>query len=335
MNIEKKQKGQFFTITNPFYHDLFFKWVDKIENFENKTILEPFAGCNNILDLTEEIGYSNEWKCFDIDPECAVLTEDSDYPVETRNTLNDFPEDYEVIITNPPYLAKNSATRSGISFPVDSGYNDLYKISLDRMLSNSKYVAAIIPESFLTQGLFHNRLYGVVSLTMRMFEDTACPVCLALFIPEEEKDITEDFSIYSGDRAIGSYLLMKESLVLPSTKVDMTFNNPLGEIGLLAIDNTSEESIRFVIGDSIDEDKIKSTSRSITRISLNNIDNLDTDMLIRKANRILHTEREITSDLFFTPFKGLRKDGKYRRRLDYKNAKRILTMAYEEIQNES
>jgi len=335
MNIDKKMKGQFFTITNPFNHDLFFKWISKIESFENKTILEPFAGCNNILDLMEEIGYINEWKCFDIDPECAELTADMDYPVKTRDTLNDFPLGYEIIITNPPYLAKQSATRSGISFPDNSKYNDLYKISLDKMLSNSEYVAAIIPESFLTQKLFHNRLYGVVSLTMKMFEDTNCPVCLALFVPEEEKESPNDFLIYSGDRIIGNYLQMKDILVNPSLKLAMEFNDPKGDIGLIAIDNTSGASIQFVIGNSIDKDKIKQTSRSITRITINDIedDNIDINQLIRVANRLLFEERDITSDLFLTPFKGLRRDGKYRRRLDYKNAKRILTMAYEEVKN--
>lgn len=334
MNIDKKMKGQFFTITNPFNHDLFFKWIKKIENFNNKTILEPFAGCNNILDLMEEIGYTNKWKCFDIDPECAEITADMEYPVEIRDTLNNFPSGYDIVITNPPYLAKQSATRSGINFPINNNYNDLYKISLDKMLSNSKYIAAIIPESFLTQKLFHNRLYGVVSLTMKMFEDTNCPVCLALFIPEEEKEISEDFIIYSGDRIIGNYLQMKNILVSSNLKLDIEFNNPKGDIGLIAIDNTTEESIKFVIGNSIEEDKIKQTSRSITRISINNIEeNMDIHDLIRVANRILLEERSTTSDLFLTPFKGLRKDGKYRRRLDYKNAKRILTKAYEEVKN--
>lgn len=330
MNIDKKMKGQFFTITNPFNHDLFFSWVKNIKGFKSKVILEPFAGCNNIVDLVEEIGFINKWECFDIDEECSLLTEEHDYPVKTRDTLNSFPIGHDVIITNPPYLAKNSATRSGIEFPL-SQYDDLYKISLNLMLNNSKYVAAIIPESFITQGLFHNRLFGIVSLTMKMFEDTACPVCLALFVPEKEKDICDDFLIYSGDRLIGNYAEMREFLQKPKQSINIKFNNPNGNIGLIAIDNTNGPSIRFVNGEDIDSDKIKSTSRSITRISIENINEFNLNEFIDIANNILFNEREITSDLFFTAFKGLRKDGKYRRRLDYKNAKRILTIAYEEI----
>lgn len=332
MNIDKKMKGQFFTITNPFNHDLMFKWIDLIEDFKDKVLLEPFAGSNNIIDMIEEIGYRNSWKCYDIDPECTSLTEDSVFQVETRDTLASFPMGYEVAITNPPYLSKSSATRSDIVFP-ETTYNDLYKFSLDRMLENTKYVAAIIPESFLTQGLFHNRLFGVVSLTMKMFEDTSCPVCLALFIPEEDKEDINDFLIYSNERLIGNYVSMKEELSESNLNIDFKFNDPNGEIGLLAIDNTRTDSIKFVSGETIESDKIKTSSRSITRIKIDNQD-INIELLIAKANEILFREREKTSDLFFTAFKGLRTDGKYRRRLDFKNAKRILNKAIEEVSND-
>lgn len=325
-------KGQFFTITNPFLHDLFYKWSDTIPNFKSKEILEPFAGCNNIVDMIDGIGFNNNWKCFDIDPECKILTEDSKFQVETRDTLNNFPTEYEVVITNPPYLAKNSATRSGLSFP-DSKYDDLYKIAVDKMLLHSKYIAAIIPESFITQELFHNRLYGVVSLTMRMFEDTDCPVCLALFVPEENKKNIDDFLIYSGDRKVGTYLEMQRHLKNPSKKLNYVFNDPKGVIGLYAIDDSKTDSIKFVKGETIDSKSIKDSSRSITRISIPD-NNINIDALIERANSILSEHRKNTSDLFLTPFKGLRKDGKYRRRLDFKNAKRILNLAYMEITND-
>lgn len=330
MNIDKKMKGQFFTITNPFNHNLFFEWKELITNFNNLTILEPFAGSNNIVDMLEELGVNNKWKCFDIDPECVDLTLDSEYPVETRDTISDFPVGYDIAITNPPYLSKSSATRSGIDFP-ETNYNDLYKLSLEKMLQHTKYVAAIIPESFLTQGLFHSRLFGVVSLTMRMFEDTDCPVCLALFIPEEEKEERDNFTIYSNDRLIGQFSNIKSFLKKPSFNKEFKFNEPNGEIGLMAIDNTRTNSIKFLIGSSIDSSRVKTSSRSITRITFEGIEDINIEALIFKANELLSEERESTSDLFFTAFKGLRSDGKYRRRLDFKNAKRILNKALEEI----
>lgn len=331
MCIDKKMKGQFFTITNPFNHDLMFKWIALIPNFKSSILLEPFAGCNNILDMLEEIGYKNKWKCYDIDPKTVILTENSKYPVEERDTLVNYPSGYDIAITNPPYLSKSSATRSDIQFP-ETKHNDLYKLSLEKMLQNNKYVAAIIPESFLTQELFHNRLFGVISLTMRMFADTDCPVCLALFIPEEEKEDINDFLIYSNEQLIGNYLNIKEELTISNLNINFKFNDPNGEIGLIAIDNTKTNSIKFVLGETIESDKIKVSSRSITRISIN--ENINIELLINKANEILIEERERTSDLFFTAFKGLRIDGKYRRRLDFNNAKRILTKAIEEVLND-
>ena len=74
------------------------------------------------------------------------------------------------------------------------------------MLANSDFVAAIIPESFINQNSFRDRLDAVVSLTCRMFDDTEVPVCLALFTPVDKKDYPDDFTIWSGSRNISTYL---------------------------------------------------------------------------------------------------------------------------------
>ncbi len=340
---EQKRNGQFFTITNPFNHNLFFEWISIINNFHNKTILEPFAGTNNIIDMLNELGYENNWECFDIDPKCCLLTKNDSYPVIQKDTLNNFPiisannEIFEIAITNPPYLSKTSATRNKFDFP-NTNFNDLYKLSLNIMLKNIKYVAAIIPESFLTQNLFHNRLYGVVSLTTKIFNDTECPVCLALFIPTEEKSknnlMENDFKIFSNHITIGNFLEIKKFLELPKLNIDFKFNDRNGSIGLIGIDDSKSNSIKFVSGDKINSNNIKVSSRSISKISFNNIYNLDVKDIINKANEILNKERIETSDLFFTAFKGLRIDGKYRRRIDFKNAKRILTKAIEDLLND-
>ena len=42
------------------------------------------------------------------------------------------PEGYDFIITNPPYLAKNSSTRKGFSWHKDNKYDDLYKFCLEK-----------------------------------------------------------------------------------------------------------------------------------------------------------------------------------------------------------
>lgn len=326
MNNNKKLKGQFYTTVNPFHNQLFLKWFNEIEDIKIKTILEPFAGSNNIVKMIQDF-YDNKWKCFDIEPN-NYLNNAPEYNIEKNDSLRNFPLGFDIAITNPPYLAKNSATRDGLPFP-DTQFDDLYKYSLNIMLGNVQYVAAIIPESFITQGLFHERLYGIATLNCRMFDDTECPVCLALFVPEINKInslLGNDFYYYKGNINLGLFSEMKAKKKIyeeSQASINWKFNNPDGEIGLYAIDSTSNQSIRFVDGNEIPENKIKVSSRGITRIS-GIPKSLDTKELIKEANSVLTEFRNDTKDVFMTSFRGLRKDGNYRRRLDFSLAKIIL-----------
>lgn len=324
----KRGKGQFFTRGNPFVYSFFHDWL-KLALSENPQakILEPFAGSNSIIKLMNLAfpSLNNDWDCFDIDPESNERNL-TDIPIIIQDVLLNFPKDYNIAITNPPYLAKNSATRRGISFIHDK-YDDLYKYSLSIMLQNVAYVAAIIPESFIVQGLFHDRLYGVISLKDKMFDDTECPVCLALFVPK--KDILDDFLIYSNNDLVGSYLTLKKYNMKPlKYSLSIKFNDPAGEIGVITIDGTKEDSIKFLPGKLIDSTKIKPSSRSFTKISgFSNFTNLDIFSIIEESNKILLERRYNTKDVFMTAFKGLRKDGKYRRRLDFAQVRDILNIA--------
>ena len=330
----KKLLGQFFTITNPFNIDVFYKWMKLIPYDKQKILLEPFAGSNNIVRMIQELGFENEWACFDIKPSENNVVEK--FKIIQKDTIKDFPKDYCVGITNPPYLAKNSATRANIEFP-ETSYDDLYKVSLDVMLNNLDYVAAIIPESFINANIFHNRLYSFISLTCKMFEDTDCPVCLVLFIPEKQKanidlDIN-DFYIYRQNRKIGKYKELKDKKPVSSIEILWTFNDKTGNIGIRCIDGTISPSIEFIKGEKISEDKIKVSSRSLTRVSGLPSD-IDLDTFLQKCNEKLIKYREDTEDIFLTSFKGLRKDNKYRRRLDFANAKIIMNCVVEEMRKE-
>ena len=178
---QKRLYGQFFTISNPFQCDLFHRWK-KLAIIPGPRLLEPFAGGNNILQLASEAGISAPWDCFDISPSPAIVCGE---PAIQRDTLADFPTGYRVAITNPPYLAKNSATRRGMPFP-ETAFDDLYQVALERMLSSCEYVAAIIPASFLTQRIMQERLFGVCVLTCRMFEDTGRLARVAAIITASE-----------------------------------------------------------------------------------------------------------------------------------------------------
>lgn len=321
----KRELGQYFTQENPFIHPLFKEWMNIVNYTDNNIILEPFAGANNILNLIYESGYNYNWKCYDIEPSKENMF--PNFLVEKRDTIKNFPEDYNICITNCPYLAKNSAHRRGIYYPWIE--DDLYKVCLNIMLSKCEYVAAIIPESFITANIHRDRLWGVISLTCKMFEDTDCPVCLAMFTPKHL--ILNGIKVYSGD----IYLGILEELI----SIDLTgntnyhewiFNDKNGNIGVKTVDNQKTDDCKFFNGDLIAPEKIKISSRAFTRIS-GLPENINKQEFIDKCNVILNEYRFKTKDVLMTSFKGLRKDGKYRRRLDFKTVRCIMNKALKEI----
>lgn len=318
---KKSQLGQFFTTTNPFTLKVFKEWLHQIPDYKNLNTIEPFAGANNLVKMLSSENL--KWTSYDIEPKNPL--------VKKKDTLKNFPKGFEICITNPPYLGKSSSTRSNMNFP-ETVHDDLYKLALEKCLENCDYVAAIIPESFITSNLFHNRLVSVISLNFSMFEDTDHPVCLALFNKEE----TKDFDIYRGDTLLGSYNELKSLEPKPLNKYKVKFNDPKGILGLRAVDNTKTASIEFIEGKLIDSSDIKVSSRAITRISFDKevqtyIKKIGTKKFIDLLNNNLKSYREKTKDVFMTSFKGLRKDGFYRRRLDYILAKKIILSTVDEI----
>ncbi|TPE56969.1 hypothetical protein FJO69_02555 [[Mycoplasma] falconis] len=320
----KVQLGQFFTISNPFKSVAFYKWWNLIPQKDKKVILEPFAGTNNIPLLISEVGYYPEWKCFDIAKQ--EINRFDEFNIEIKNTLKDFPKNFKVAITNPPYLARNSATRNKLEFE-NTPFDDVYKQALKVMLDNCDYVAAIIPETFITwnNNEIKKRLKYAISLTMKMFDDTDCPVCLALFVKEEN----DSYEIYRNDYLLGNNLQLANFITEASTKYNWTFNDPQGEIGAILIDDTNKDTIKFVKGEDI-KNKISVSSRSITRIKIpKEIKIKNLNKFITYLNNYLIEYRENTYDVFMSSFKGLRKDGKYRRRLSFTEARKILNICYE------
>lgn len=304
---EKRQHGRFYTEGNPFVLKPFKEWVARYR-LESRPILEPFAGKNGLIDALKEVSMARDFASFDIAP--------ADRAVKARDTLAHFPVElgYDMCVTNPPWLARNSAKRRGLAFP-ETAYDDLYKHALSLCLTHCRYVAAIIPATFLQSGLFRERLDAVVFLhDQELFSDTDNPVCLALFSQDPEYT-----ALWNDDERIGE-LARLEKLLPPKTseKAKITFNDPHGTLGFVAFDNTREPSIQFVPGEELREYQVGFSSRMITRISgrFGNI-----EQLANRLNRDIAEFRESTEDVFLTPFKGLRKDGRYRRRMDYQLAR--------------
>lgn len=325
----KIENGQFYTLRNPFNHPLVKEWETLIPPASNFT--EPFAGANNIPKLFMEVFPHRNidyWSSYDIEPEAIRQNEIPELPLIKKDTIQ-YPVKSDVVVTNPPYLAKNSAKRMKMNINFHD-YQDLYELSLSKILANTQYVAAIIPESFLTRKLFRDRLYGFISITTSLFDDTDFPVSLALWTPQSNKD----YYIYIGNTYIGKYHEIINNIellkVVSSNNIKIQYNDPHGILGLKAVDNTKTQSITFIPGDQIDPTTIKNTSRAITRISImddngNNIiteDNIEE--FINILNKLLSTYREQSHDLLLTSFKGLRADGRYRRRLDWKTTTKLI-----------
>lgn len=310
----KRELGSFYTKGNPFLHLPFRQWMNRIP--EGSKFLEPFAGNGSICRLMDEAGYNVDWTKFDIDETLNNVVH--------SDTLKSFPRGYEVVLTNPPYLSYHFAKRKRL--PVDkeffAGFPSLYMKAIALSLQNAKYVGMIIPESFTTSGEFKERLEVVISLPYQMFDDTDMPTCLALWGPEV---IADSFAIWRGDEFLGFYEELAESIVPTACAHRIQFNVLNGQIGLRAIDDTFASSIKFCNSSDIDARKIKHSARLVSRIKIINLN--DVDQVIEVANQILTEWRENTEDVLLTAFKGFRKDGRFRRRLDFSNARSILSNA--------
>lgn len=305
---DKRARGQFFTTGNPFSCEAFSAWGRRA-NIPAETILEPFAGANLIIEHLLKIGKARRWRSYDIEPKGQGVLK--------RDTIADFPKGYYVCVTNPPWLAKNIAKFRGLPFP-DTDFDDLYKLALTRCLENCGYVAALVPESFIRADLYQDRLHTFISLTKSMlFSDTKHPVGLALFDPKPTKDVI----IYSGESRVGLLSEIKKRRPPVSGTQDIRFNEPRGNLGLIALDNTQEASIRFCDVDELKDYKVSHKCRHITKLSVPWRAN------IRNCNSVIDAFREATKDVLMTSYRGIRKDGMYRRRLDWNLARDIICYA--------
>lgn len=323
--MKQKVLGQFFTKKNIFKNKVFLDWLKSIGGIKEKTILEPFAGRNGLIEMLKDLKLINDFKSFDIEPQHG--------DVEYNDSLLNFPNNFDVCITNPPFLAKNVASRKNIPVIIEP-YADLYEKCLDLCLKNCKYVAVIVPESFIVSPFFKHRLHAVISLTEKsLFQHTEHPVCLALF----SSDKTEDFYVYQDAKLLGKY---NESLVDilnwlgEENNENIRFHDKNGDLGLINIDATNvDKKMHFGHGKSINPDDVGYHARLRTRISILSPKNKQLtpnqlNAFIKTCNKVLEQYRKKTNDMFMTSFKGLRSDRKYRRRLDYSTARLIVSKAY-------
>lgn len=300
----KRLRGQYFTTGDPFRHPAFAEWALRA-GLPGEEVLEPFAGANNLIDRLREMGLCRSFSSYDIEPAHPAVLQ--------RDTLADFPTGYRVCATNPPWLARNSATVRGLPFP-DTPRSDLYQTAVELCLEHCAFVAALVPESYIRSGLFTTRLSAFISLPQPLFADTGHPAGLALW--EEGEGEGE---VWRGGEHAGRLRDLKRMRPRPLPGgPPVRFNAPDGNVGLIALDGTAGPSIRFCETGELGRYQVKKTGRHITKLKV------EGNVSIPAWNERINQYRLATKDTLLTAYKGVRKDGFYRRRLDWDSARGII-----------
>ena len=294
-----------------------------VQTFLQKTQLDsaidPFAGQGDLLNLCKS-EYGMTISGMDIQ-------ENLGWPV--NDSLKSIQKNVEsVCVTNPPYLANYSAKRKSMwemvgEYFEQTGRSDLYEIALDRCLESFDYIVAIIPETFLHSTYSKDRCAYISILENNPFEDTTFPVCVSCWVPEDGQDP----QIFLNEQEVMRYSEMIRMKGDVSRSKRVIFNDPDGNVGLRAVDGTkAEDRICFVPANEFDypRSSIKVSSRLMTYL---NIPELSTDSDVVDfctcANAILESYRKRSQDILLSGFKGNNKEGKRRRRLDYRLGRKI------------
>ena len=307
--MSKQLLGQFYTTTDPFsISDAFSSWYEMVP--KDITILEPFAGAGHLFSYVDA-----NWDGYDLEPNHPDVVQ--------CDTIKDFPSGYKVCITNPPYLAKTVVSRKKL--PVVLNHEDLYLDALQQCLDHCDYVAAIIPSTFWNQNLFKDRLYAWDKFDMELFTDTDNPAGVAYFVPNK---VNKPRTFING----------KEIHLNPNntpTTIDfpVIFNSPgLSPYLVNGIDTIKQNNIHirkidgFNISKLVDKDgKCKSTNRNMFPIECPHLKDED----LPRINQMIDDWREETRDFFLTSFKSCKQDGKYRKRISFKEVRWLLSNFYQ------
>jgi hypothetical protein len=320
VDVRKVGRGAFNTKGNS-WHNLV------VQTFLQKTQLnsaiDPFAGQGDLLNLCKsEYGMTT----FGLD-----IQENLGWPV--NDSLKSIPKNAESIcVTNPPYLANYSAKRKSMWEMVgeyfdETGRGDLYEIALDRCLESFDYIVAIIPETFLHSSYSKERCAYISILEENPFEDTTFPVCVTCWVPE----VGQDPLLFLNDDEVMRFSEMIRMKGNVSRSKRIVFNDPDGNVGLRAVDGTkTQDRIRFLPATEFDypRSSIKVSSRLMTYLDIPElITEYEIADFCSRANAILESYRERSLDILLSGFKGNNKEGKRRKRLDYRLGRKIVLEA--------
>lgn len=325
---KKKTLGQYFTEGACWLKP---QIKDFIQNSSCRVAYDPFAGSGSLLSMVKTTVPTIE--------EIIGLDIDSTQGWTVNDSLIHIPSKLEaIIVTNPPYLSKYSASRKRLSNGLKkyfdmTTYDDIYLLALDRMLEAQKNVVAIIPETFINSPFKQKRLlHSITILEENPFVDTDTPVVVVCF-DSRPKNYGE-IKIFKGEEYTCTLQDVENCRLIPDNSVHIKFNERSGWLGVRCVDTTSpSDMIRFDFKENIDynwDSGIKTSSRLLTLISIE-IPNNKRQMFINSCNSILKNIREKSHDIVFSPFKGNMKNGVRRRRLDFQMCRAIMEQAYREV----
>ncbi|MGD9157229.1 MAG: hypothetical protein PVG39_02370 [Desulfobacteraceae bacterium] len=298
-------------------------------------LVDPYAGEGDLLNALS--GHFKSYIGYDIDPSMGWSINDG---------LVDVPRhDSAIVVTNPPYLAKNSATRNNFEsykyFEDNTMYEDLYQIALCKVLDIYKKAVFIIPETYFQANIFRSYLDLYTVIEDNPFVDTDCPVCVAAFTVNNDffKLAGNNFKIYKNAKFLFDSNTLEDIMLNLNTnwcspRYPLVFNDVDGNLGLRGIDGIgSMDKIKFCKPEELDYnlDGVGETSRSITVINVKNVD--VNEEFISRANYLLNKLRKETHDIIFSPFKNNNKLGHRRRRLDFRLARKIIEKTIETLTN--
>lgn len=323
---KKRILGQFFTKNNFWLKEHI---RDFIKSTKTTTVLDPFAGHGDILNVASD----------DLNMVVIGYDIDENFGWDFNDSLVNIPKvENSIIITNPPYLTNYSAKRKKIYDSVEMYFTgntemeDLYLISIKKCMEHNDFGIMIIPETFISTTFNKERIVSITTIEDNMFNDTETPVCVICF--DNVKKGFDKIKIYKNDEFIDTLNEIVKFKRKPTKQPKIKFNSPTGKLALRAVDTTNPlKPILFMRPEELKYDlsTIKHSSRLITLIEINSLKDEDLDRLIKLSNDKLFQFRKNTRDVLLSPFKGNNKNGERRRRLDYETARMILEDTIKEM----
>ena len=132
-------------------------------------------------------------------------------------------------------------------------------------------------------------------MTSSAFDDTTHPVGMVLFDSVESDDV----KIYRDNNFIGLLSEIKEKRPLHTNNSEIVFNEQRGNLGLIALDNCKEASIRFCDPKELQDYEVKKHGRHITILDI------PFKPKIKDYNHIINNFRQDTQDVLMTSYRAI------------------------------